>query len=108
MGLHEVGRDAEGGGAFGGIEPGDEPARSGPEVMEPAPGAQALGDLIHGVRHLAQLRTDGFHRRQVFGVHQRDEIERRHGIELVRAGMQVLAHGRRTSAAAWAQTRAEP
>ena len=108
MCLHEVGGDAERGWAFGGIEPCHQPAGSGAEGVEPAPSPQARRDLLDGARHLAELGPDRLDRREVLGVHQLDEIERGEVVELVGPGMQVLAHGRRTSAAAAAQTRAEP
>jgi len=108
MGLHEIRGDAEGGGAFGGIESGHEPARSSTEVMEPPAPAQPDRNFLDRARHVGQLGPDRFNGREVFGMHQRDEIERRQVIELIGARMQVLTHGCSSSAAAWAQTRAEP
>ena len=108
MGLDQVGRDAERGRALGGVEPCDQPARTGAEIVQTPAGSEALGDFPDGVCHLVEAwcdRADGF---DILGVHEPHEVARAQVVELVSERVEVLAHGRSSSAAASAQTRAEP
>ena len=108
MCLHKIVRHAKGGRAFERIEPGDVAARPGPKVMEAAALAKPPHYRLGRTSDVGQVRADRGHRTAVLGVHHLEEFEGGQIVQLVGARVQALAQGRITSAAAMAQTRAEP
>ena len=91
-----------------GVELGEASARSRSEVVQAAAGANARSDRLDGGRDALEVRRDRLDRAPILGVHELDHVLRAHRVEPVGLRVDVLAHGRITSAAATAHTRAAP
>ena len=81
--LDEIGRDVEGGRAFGGVEHAEAAAGACAYVEEASAGAKDFDDGVDGLRDVGEFGGDGIGYAAVFGV---DDLEHFEGGFFVDAG----------------------